>query len=681
MDELAKVLKKVQELNKQKKFNEVIELLTDSVLEAHNSADLYAEKANAYYMLGNYELSSEVAEKTLSIDPNHSKGLYYKAINYSDNAEYQKAIEYYNRAIASDPNDPILYTGLGNTYGNLKEFENAIKNYQKAIEIDPKYDSAYFGWGWILGEMAVGETDDERDKYLLESIEKYRKATELNPWFDAAFYNWGWAVGEIAYNSKSGEEKEKLLLESIEKYQEAIQLNPNYDAYYNWGLNLTEIAKDKTGDEKEKLLLESIEKYENSIQINPNYDAAFYGWGWSLGEIAAVKSGDEKQKLLLESIEKYEKAIELNSKIGNYYYSLGSTYFDVYQYEKALSNYKKYVEMTKRNPDYYTSVAESRIVELNKLLKDSEYSLISELVNEIKELLYYREGRITHYTGLSVAKALIIEGSLFRLSEGAFLNDTSEGRELFKFLSFDFSLSKGSDTVASPFAQKPFIGSFVAEIKHDDLTLWRMYGKEEKEEAKGCAITIDTKKLIDDLSIKMSPDKKTGVKMSADKKANMTSKTDEEFSFYRVAYRKVGEVNSFIIPGAESETEKKLNELMKQLYDAVQSFKSKKDKNSSDTLNVLELLNEIAYLFKSAEYQHEFEIRLVLKGIGFEKIINRELKPPRVYIELVGVRPLIKKITLGPKVEKPDEWASAFYYTMGKDGFAPDILISHLPFK
>ena len=86
-------------------------------------------------------------------------------------------------------------------------------------------------------------------------------------------------------------------------------------------------------------------------------------------------------------------------------------------------------------------------------------------------------------------------------------------------------------------------------------------------------------------------------------------------------------------------------------------------------------------MFKTSEYQYEHEIRLVVKGIGFEKKVDVELTPPRVYIELTEVNPSIRKITLGPKVEKADEWAAAFYYTLDKSDYHPEILISHLPFK
>jgi hypothetical protein len=120
-----------------------------------------------------------------------------------------------------------------------------------------------------------------------------------------------------------------------------------------------------------------------------------------------------------------------------------------------------------------------------------------------------------------------------------------------------------------------------------------------------------------------------------------------------------------------------MNDLSKKIASISTKLTGKKSKKQ----DFVELLNQIAYLFKSAEYQHENELRLVLKGIGFDKLIDPQSNPPRVYIELISVKPFVQKITLGPKLEKAEEWAAAFYYTLNKDDYSPEIVISHLPFK
>jgi hypothetical protein len=209
----------------------------------------------------------------------------------------------------------------------------------------------------------------------------------------------------------------------------------------------------------------------------------------------------------------------------------------------------------------------------------------------------------------------------------------------------------------------------VAASKYNDLTLWRMYGKEEKEEAKGCAITINPPLLLEALKQQLMPKGQNSI----------SPQEDGFFSFYKVAYR--AQDGHFILPGALPEEVDTLNGYMQHLQEKVKDILGKESTTAEDRQNILLRLNEIAYLFKTDEYQHEQELRLVLDGIGFEKKVELGTVMPRVFIELVNIRPLIQKITIGPKVERGDEWAAAFYYSLDKDNLRPEICISHLPYK
>ena len=248
------------------------------------------------------------------------------------------------------------------------------------------------------------------------------------------------------------------------------------------------------------------------------------------------------------------------------------------------------------------------------------------------------------------------------------MNDTSEGTELFKFLQFH-SLSRSTDgLVAETFAPKPFIGSFVTESKHDDLNMWRFYGKENGVEARGCAITLRISEFIDAINLCIT---------KGDEEPDKSS--EDDINFYRVAYWNHDlKTTNFHIPNLE-EKEPELNLLMDELKKEVKKYKTE-DKS------ILEkYLNTIAFLFKSDAYKNENELRLVIKGIEFEKKFDMDANPPRVYIELVNIRNLIEQITLGPKVDKSDEWAAAIFYSYDNETDEnkkpKKILISHLPYK
>jgi len=591
---LETFLKKVQGLNEEKKYEEVIDLLTDAVLEEYQSADLYAEKALAYWRLKQYELCNEAAGQALSIDAKNAKALHYKGNYHENRKEYGKAIEAYNKTIEINPKYEPAYNGLGNIYGVQKEYDKAIEVYNKAIQINPKFEYAYNGLGNVYAEQ-----------------KKYDKA--------------------------------------IKAYNKAIQVNLNFE-YAHYGLGNVYVEQQKYD--------KAIKAYNKAIQVNPNFEYAYHGLGYTHGE----------QSEYDKAIKEYNKAVQINQDYNDPHYNLGLAYSNLNLYSKSLKSFKQYIALSKSDDDYFTKKAKAKIEELEKLIKVPTLSEARALVNKIKSLLKFKKGSITHYTSLTVAKLLILDNSSFQLSEGTFVNDTSEGQEFFQFLALSSPSTRFDNILAQSFIPKPFIGSFVAENKHNDLTLWRMYGKEEKEEAKGCSITIDMTTLIKNLIGKTSE----GTETSGSNQMN------DEFSFYRVAYKKGSQASKFHIPGVGQVIEKELNDSMTQLSEVVSTYK---EKNPSELPKLIEILNEIAFLFKSVEYQYEHEVRLVINGAGFDKKSGPSPASPRVYIDLVPIRSLIKKITLGPKVENAEEWAAAFYYQFQKDELSPEISISYLPYK
>jgi len=636
-------LEKIKQLNKEKKYQEVTDLLPDDVLEEYKDADLYAEASEAYYRLGKIGLCKEAAEKSLTLNPKQAKGHNYKGNALVDAKEYDKAIEEYKMAIEADAEYPNPYNGMGNIYEQIfKQYDSAFEAYNMAVRLNPKFPYPYNG----LGNVYYAQ--DLYDK----AIEYYNKAIALDPGFVTPYYNLG-----LTYNM-------------LNRYDEAI------------------------------------DAHTKATEIDKNLTVAFY-------------------------------------QLAQLLYNKGNL-------QQALDNFNAFIALDKDDANNRINVAKSRVAEIEGLLKSTppeeviKLEEIANTVGAIKSLLLFTDGCITHYTSLTTAKILVLDKqkstkttytqedktitkqdktttqpNRFRLSEGAYLNDPSEGQVLFDFL-YDEIISNVQNRYRVPtlFAQKPFIGSFVAEQKHDDLTLWRMYGKEGKEEASGCAITLHKDEFIKQVTSGIHGGN-TDKQLSA----------GNEFSFYRVAYLSFDNTGKNTVPKEEvscvlpvkngtdkdknKEEEETLNGYVttlkknvttyvtsanKRRDDAEDALKTAQDdetrkkaeeekKKAMENLkNLTEKLNTIAYLFKGIAYQYEHEVRLIIDEVFVpNKIISTDGPRPRVFIELGPITSAIKKITLGPKVERPDEWASALHYTLNKDKIGTDnkaeILISHLPYK
>lgn len=466
----------------------------------------------------------------------------------------------------------------------------------------------------------IGLLTDEVLKIILEK--ERDKAVELYIWRGNSWYN----IKE--YDN------------AISDYDKAIEIKDNYAlAFYNRGFAW--VFKNEYQN--------AIEDYRKAIEIDPNYKNAYV---IRASIRRALKEYDT-------AIEDYSKAIDIDPNYANAYYNRGLAKIEKnIDLEGSKLDFEKYLELTADENDIWVKYANYYIEYINERINDKALSDIADLIANIKELLLINEDCITHYTSLSALKSLILDNNKFRISEGNFMNDSSEGRGFYHFLEYKPDTSLNDGFPSKSFSPKPFIGSFVTKNMSDDLNMWRFYGKEKGVEAKGCAITLRTQEFIEDINNSLPIGEEDYLKYESD------------INFYWVVYLKTGTTN-FYIPN--STMSKELSELMTKLKEKVKSY-------TVENKTALEkYLNSIAFLFKSDAYKNENEVRLVVKGIEFKKKYNKNVIPPRVYIELESIKKSVEKITFGPKVDKVNEWASAFHYCYEVN--APEITISQLPYQ
>jgi len=443
--------------------------------------------------------------------------------------------------------------------------------------------------------------------------------------------------GNTYYNKKEYDK-------AIADYDEVIKINPNSEiAFLNRGLAWV----------ANKEYNKAIADFDKVIEINPHSARAYFN------RASVLRVLNDYDKAIVD----YDRAIEIDSEYADAYYSRGLAKVERnIDLEGSKHDFEEYLELTILENNVWSDYANYYIEDLNERINDKELSFIADLVSKIKDILRIDDDCITHYSSLSVLKSLIFEKSKFRISEGSFMNDPSEGTVFFDFLEYKFYSSSKDGSFSETFSPKPFIGSFVTKDKYDDLNMWRFYGKEEGVEAKGCAITLHMHKFIENISSSLLKAEEDFLKYKSD------------INFYRVAYIEHGSA-IFLIPNIVPEKSVKLNKLMVELIEKVKNYKVK-DKTSLE-----KYLNNIAFLFKSDSYKNENEVRLVIKGIEFVKKYNMDVTPPRVYIELEPIKKIVEQITLGPKVDKAKEWASAFHFRYKGEDKAPEIKISHLPYK
>lgn len=437
--------------------------------------------------------------------------------------------------------------------------------------------------------------------------------------------------GNALYNNKDYDS-------AIADYNKALEINPN-DALALYNRGFIWVANQEYDN--------AIKDYDKVIEIDPSYISAYVIKASVLKVIGKYN----------EALENYNKAIEIYPSFANAYYNRGLALKEQnVDLDRSKQDFQKYLELTDDENDNWAKYAKYYIESIDEI-NDKELSDIVNLVVKIKDVLLIKEKCITHYTSLSVLKSLILDNTKFRLSEGNFMNDPSEGKEFFNFLDYKPNASCKDGSLLEYFSPKPFIGSFVNKEKCNDLNMWRFYGKENGAEAKGSAITLRTQEFINDINNSLPKGEEDFLRYESD------------INFYWVVYIET-EAAKFHIPNIDNSD--KISELMGELKNKIISY-------SKDKTCLEKYLNSIAFLFKSDAYKNENEVRLVVRGLEFKKQYNIDVTPPRVYIELESIKKTVDQITLGPKVDKVREWAAAFHYSYETN--APEIIISHLPYQ
>lgn len=334
--------------------------------------------------------------------------------------------------------------------------------------------------------------------------------------------------------------------------------------------------------------------------------------------------------------------------------------------------------------------------ESNKILNQSRYSILydyyesftdDELINlleiwgliqTIKEELILRklEGeKFGHYTSGKVLQEILKQEknkkyqitSKSRLSNVNYMNDPSEGKVLNQFLTLDSQLQQVT-LKPSPW----FLMSLTRAI--DRLEMWAQYGCQ----AKGvCLILSPSDFLKRDLAL--------GPKNFKDKQEKNMSNIDlNEVNgdfIYRIGYLSNSGQNDDIL-------EKKYNTYLSEtgIYIINDSLNRMKERvlaidSSSKLFEVVnEILDEIRYLFKSADYSYESELR-ILKYVPLEadneKIkINDSGEVAKIYIERDN--PIkIEEVIFGPKFPNPENVTPLLHLLDNNIKFSQ----SKIPFK
>jgi hypothetical protein len=290
----------------------------------------------------------------------------------------------------------------------------------------------------------------------------------------------------------------------------------------------------------------------------------------------------------------------------------------------------------KEHEEIFSEIMDKHKIKDNKLYIKCKKIYIQTL--KILDILYIgnRETenflKVSYYTKKSIAQKLLIASKdenkygEFRLYYTHGMNDPHEGKTLLQFLEIENEDLELPETI-------PFIACFSFEV--DSLNQFRLYGKDNKEEATGVGIAFDF-----------------------DFFDNGTNKEQGKYRLYRCVYidtheekismslsKKEEEEDNVEVEPNQSEVKKLFEDLKEEIREGLKI----NGININKTELVKDLLIKIRYLVKDDAFMEERECRIIDWKNKKDKSIN--IDGERLHINIGGVKNYVDEIYFAPLTE------------------------------
>lgn len=175
------VLLEADQLFRDSRYQEMIDLLNRTILDESNTPELYFLRGIAWTQLQRYDEAIDDLTKAVDLRPDYFRAWQNRGLAWSFKRKFNKAIPDLIRAIELRPNHASTYRHLGNAFLQTKDYDQAIEAFNKAIELDPEAYDHYHN---------RGSAWRKKGEYQ-RAIADYNMAIELRPNHGRTFFGLG----------------------------------------------------------------------------------------------------------------------------------------------------------------------------------------------------------------------------------------------------------------------------------------------------------------------------------------------------------------------------------------------------------------------------------------------------------------------------------------------------------
>ena len=244
-----------------------------------------------------------------------AEALFSLATSMTDEQSVDVALLYTRLALSFDADKPVMVTLLGDTYEDMKRYDKAIEAYQLVPADSPLRSNADM-------EIAVSLQRLERKDEALDKLKQLIVREPKN--YDAIV-----TLGNLYRNNEDYANAARTYDDAIALITEPVQ--GHWRVYYYDGIAHERL---KQWDMAEK-------SFRRALELSPNEASVLNYLGYSM---------IEKKINLTEAMDMVKKAVDLKPNDGYIIDSLGWAYYQLGDYEQAVTQIERAVELLPADP-------------------------------------------------------------------------------------------------------------------------------------------------------------------------------------------------------------------------------------------------------------------------------------------------------------------------------------------
>ncbi len=388
------------------------------------SSKQYIKTGEDFAKANNYEDAIVQFTKAIELEPDNEKAYIKRAIAYSRLGEHEKSAMDYDRALVFEMKEAELYYFSGKQWHLHGDNSVALIKLTAAIQLKKNFLEAYGARRDVYMELEQYEAALEDALMCLDL-----KEDENTYFYLAQVYEKLGMYNEADEAYRASLKKNNRVISTHFFYAQLLYRLENYEAA---GVEVNQVLQ-MDPQHLEGILLQSQVLSAQGKYLKASETLSMASVHYSDEPLIYIYRGDINSKMNQSAyaIIDYSKAIELDPENAETYYKRGGAYEIIRDYEKALADYARLLEMSRYDgtAQRLHDEASQRMFELNREDDKPLVALVDPLSNDANTIDVSKEIVILNVTG-----AISDNSDIKSLQVNGFTVPVEKTEEGFRFL-------------------------------------------------------------------------------------------------------------------------------------------------------------------------------------------------------------------------------------------------------